>query len=152
MNWSASLTWTTSPAVIVASVLAVAATAALGVLAWRRSGWRRSIGALELLRTAIVALIALLLNQPEWVEEFRPTNKPAIAVLYDASKSMDTRDVLDPKDAAAPPRTMRPAAAICTTRSPRRRKRSAGCWASCSPPTATGMPASRPWPPRPSCD
>ena len=29
---------------------------------------------------------AVLLNQPEWVEEFRPDEKPAIAVLWDASR------------------------------------------------------------------
>ncbi len=37
---------------------------------------------------------AVLLNQPEWVEEFRPEEKPAIAVLWDASPSMETRDVV----------------------------------------------------------
>ena len=38
--------------------------------------------------------VAVLLNQPEWIEEFRPEEKPAIAVLWDASASMDTRDVV----------------------------------------------------------
>ena len=35
-----------------------------------------------------------MLNQPEWVEEYHPEEKPAVAVLWDASPSMDTRDVV----------------------------------------------------------
>ena len=67
---------------------------AYGFIAWRRSGYRVAMGLLELLRLAIVALVAVLLNQPEWIEEFRPEEKPTIAVLWDASPSMDTRDVV----------------------------------------------------------
>jgi hypothetical protein len=36
--------------------------------------------------------MALTLNQPEWVEEFRPEDKPAVVVLWDNSPSMETRD------------------------------------------------------------
>ena len=43
------------------------------------------MGLLELLRLAIVAIVAVMLNQPEWIEEFRPEEKPTIAVLWDAS-------------------------------------------------------------------
>jgi hypothetical protein len=115
VNSISSLTWTTSPWTIAAGVLAVGATCALSFVAWRRSGWRRSIGALELLRIAIVSLVAILLNQPEWVEEFRPMNKPAIAVLHDSSGSMDTRDVVNPKDPAAPARSRREATSqVCS--------------------------------------
>ena len=42
----------------------------------------------------ILALAAVVLNQPEWIEEFRPTEKPTVAVLCDDSASMDTRDVV----------------------------------------------------------
>ncbi len=48
------------------------------------------------LRFAIVCLAVLLFNQPEWIEEFRPQGKPSIAVLWDASPSMETRDVVRP--------------------------------------------------------
>jgi hypothetical protein len=61
--------------------------------AWQRSGYARGQGLLELLRLAIVAFMALILNQPEWVEEFRPVEKPTILVLWDNSASMETRDV-----------------------------------------------------------
>ena len=70
-------------------------------IAWRRSGYRPSMGLLELLRLALVGLVAILLNQPEWIEEFRPEEKPAIAVLWDASASMDTRDVVPADQPAA---------------------------------------------------
>ena len=69
-------------------------TAGFGFIAWRRSGFNRWMGLLELLRVGLVACGAVLLNQPEWVEEFRPEERPAVAVLYDASPSMETRDVL----------------------------------------------------------
>ena len=83
--------WTSWSAVL--SMAAVLFAAALCWMAWRRSGYARSQGLLELLRLTIVALMALVLNQPEWVEEFRPVEKPAILVLWDNSTSMDTRDV-----------------------------------------------------------
>jgi len=68
-------------------------------LAWRRTGYARTQGLLELLRWTIVCLLALILNQPEWVEEYRPEAKPTLAVLWDSSASMDTRDV--PQTAAS---------------------------------------------------
>ena len=53
------------------------------------------------------ATVAVLLNQPEWIEEFRPEEKPAIAVLWDASASMDTRDVVRPTSRRRQPITPR---------------------------------------------
>ena len=49
-------------------------------------------GLLELLRFAIVMGAAILLNQPEWVQQFRPDSRPSVAILYDDSPSMETRD------------------------------------------------------------
>jgi hypothetical protein len=86
-----TLLWTPWSAALSIGVVVVAA--GLCWMAWRRSGYARSQGLLELLRLGLVALMALILNQPEWVEEFRPVEKPAIAVLWDSSPSMDTRDV-----------------------------------------------------------
>lgn len=93
MNTVQSLTFVWVPWAAVASLLAIIVTAGLGFLAWRRSGYRQSIGALELLRLLLVVSVAILFNQPEWVEEYRPTEKPTIAVLWDDSASMQTRDV-----------------------------------------------------------
>ncbi|HVU87141.1 MAG TPA: hypothetical protein VHD36_07460 [Pirellulales bacterium] len=93
MTAAHSLTFLWLPWSIFAGLLVVAATSVLSFIAWRRSGFRADVGLLELLRLALVMLVAVLFNQPEWVEEYRPDEKPTIAVLWDGSTSMDTRDV-----------------------------------------------------------
>lgn len=94
MNSVQQLTFMGTTFSVVAAVVVVLATAALGVFAWQRSGYSRSVAGLETLRVVIVAMVAILLNQPEWVEEYRPDAKPTIAVLWDQSASMQTRDVV----------------------------------------------------------
>ena len=91
----------TTPWTLGISGALVAAAAAVSLWAWRRSGWSAGQGLLELLRLAIVGLVAVLLNQPEWVEERQSGEKPVIAVLHDASRSMDTRDLLASGEAAS---------------------------------------------------
>lgn len=88
-----SLTFLWVPWSIVLSIVIVAVTAGLCFVAWRRSNYRWDFGLLELLRLALVIFGVLLFNQPEWVEEYRPEEKPTIAVLWDDSASMGTRDV-----------------------------------------------------------
>jgi hypothetical protein len=88
------LQWNGTKWHLVVSVLGVLATAGFCFVAWQRSGYRRSLGVLEAIRLTIVILGAILFNEPEWVEEFRPQEKPAVAVLHDASTSMETRDFL----------------------------------------------------------
>ena len=94
MSVTRSLTFLWTPWTAALSIAAVLVTAVYSFIAWRRAGYRASMGLLELLRLAIVAMVAVLLNQPEWIEEFRPEEKPTIAVLIDASPSMETRDVV----------------------------------------------------------
>ncbi|HEY1600666.1 MAG TPA: hypothetical protein VGG64_13745 [Pirellulales bacterium] len=94
MNTVRTLSFMWVPWSIAISLLVVLGTAALCFVAWRRSGYRRDYGLLELLRLVLVILVALLFNQPEWVEEYHPIEKPSIAVLWDSSPSMDTRDVI----------------------------------------------------------
>jgi hypothetical protein len=105
MNTSRSLSflWTTWSLAL--SILLVLAAAVFCFIAWRRSGYSRSMGLLELLRLGLVVLAAVLLNQPEWIEEYRPEEKPAVAVLWDASPSMQTRDVVDRAQSTVPPKT-----------------------------------------------
>jgi hypothetical protein len=93
VNSTHTLTFLWTPWSAAMSIGVVLLAAGLCWMAWRRSGYARSQGLLELLRLAIVALMALILNQPEWIEEFRPVEKPAILVLWDNSTSMETRDV-----------------------------------------------------------
>ena len=89
-----SLTFSTEPWLVGLSIAVCAATLALSYFAWRRSGFLKSVLWLELLRCGIVAVGAFLLNQPEWVQEFRSDEKPALLVLSDSSQSMQTKDVL----------------------------------------------------------
>jgi hypothetical protein len=93
MNTVRSLNFIWAPWSITLSLVVVFVTAGLCFVAWRRTGYRTSIGLLELLRLALVCCVAVLFNQPEWVEEYHPDEKPTIAVLWDNSVSMDTRDV-----------------------------------------------------------
>ncbi|TWU26009.1 hypothetical protein [Bythopirellula polymerisocia] len=102
MNSTGHFTLMWTPWSIAFTLLAFMATAVIGVISWRRSGMRPSIATLEFLRLAIVLFAGLLLNQPEWIEEFVPTDKPAIVVLWDDSASMETRDVLDEQDNGTP--------------------------------------------------
>jgi hypothetical protein len=118
LNVTRSLHFAWTPWSAATALLVVLGTVALSFVAWRRSGYRRSVGLLELLRIGVVAGSALLLNQPEWVEEYRPDEKPAIGVFWDDSPSMGIRDVVHPAaksaGAGAGPLTRREAIAALT--------------------------------------
>ncbi len=75
------------------SIAAIVAVCVLSWISWSKSGFRQSIGCLELLRIALVVLAVFLLNQPETIKQFVPSTKPTIVVLGDQSLSMSTRDV-----------------------------------------------------------
>ena len=111
MSVSRSLSFLWSPWSLALSFLFLLITAGLGFVAWRRSGHSRSMGLLELVRFALVAIAAAMLNQPEWVEEYRPEEKPSVAVLWDASSSMETRDVVSREKSSSSPRSRREAVA-----------------------------------------
>jgi uncharacterized membrane protein len=96
-----SLSFSTSPWLVIVSVLACAACFALSWLAIRRSGYLRSVIGLEVLRSSAVLLGAILLNQPEWIQDFRSTQKPTFAILVDRSPSMQTQDVILDKKATS---------------------------------------------------
>jgi hypothetical protein len=93
MNATRALTFLWTPWSAGLAAVAVLVAAGLCWASWRRSGYARAQGWLELFRFALVTLAALTLNQPEWVEEYRPTERPAVVVLYDDSASMATADV-----------------------------------------------------------
>ena len=84
----------TTPWTVLVSAVLVAATLLVAAITWRRSGFSVGTGLVEALRVVIAGIVAVLLNQPEWVEEYRPEEKPVVAVLVDASRSMDTQDVV----------------------------------------------------------
>ena len=89
------LVFNSTPFSIAVSSVFVFVVVVLAFLGWKRSGWRPGIGVLEVLRVLIAIAIALTFNQPEWHETFEPTTKPVVAVLHDASGSMETEDILD---------------------------------------------------------
>ena len=93
-----SLEFLSSSSIMVLGLLIVAVTGVLCWLAWHRSGYRMQTGWLELLRFALVCLVVVTLNQPEWLKIQPPDRRSTLAVLWDQSKSMETRDVFDNPD------------------------------------------------------
>lgn len=61
---------------------------------WRRNGRRKSVAVLEGLRFLLIALLTFTLLRPEFVQQIRRTETPEVLVLWDASGSMKTRDVI----------------------------------------------------------
>jgi hypothetical protein len=116
VNIGRSLTFSWSYWSLGLSIIALIATAAFGLVAWQRSGYARSMAWLELTRFLLVLLAAIVLNQPEWTELYRPEEMPTIAVLWDDSGSMDTKDVVA-KNSTAPPISRREAIAPLTSES-----------------------------------
>ena len=92
------------------SVLALLVACARSWLAWYRSGFRRPILVLELWRLTIIGAVVVMLNQPETVQRFVPQQRPTLAVLVDASRSMDTTDVRRGALQSVPPLSRRAAA------------------------------------------
>ncbi len=90
---SSELAWSGGVWTWAASLAAVSISAALGIAAWRRSGRRGSVAGMELMRTGLIAAVAVLLNQPEWIRSYRPARGPTVAVLVDRSPSMSTEDI-----------------------------------------------------------
>ena len=95
MSTDRTLMFVSTPWSTLLSIAFVIAMVTLSWFAWRRSGFAKSQGILELVRIGIALVIAVIFNQPEWVEEFKPNEKPTIAVLWDDSTSMETRDVTE---------------------------------------------------------
>ncbi len=90
---------------LVFSGVVIVMTGALCFAAWHRSGYTMKIGLLEGLRFLVVAVVLFTLNQPEWVFQEKPREQPVVAVLWDDSGSMRTRDVTEANDPSAPPIT-----------------------------------------------
>ncbi|MEZ6126179.1 MAG: hypothetical protein R3C49_23870 [Planctomycetaceae bacterium] len=88
-----SLQWTSGTAIV--SVLVMMAAAVCCWISWKRSGWNRSMGLLEIFRFLLIAVVLVTLNQPELTQEIRPEERPTLVILHDTSDSMQTRDVVD---------------------------------------------------------
>ena len=77
------------------SLVVIIVAGVLCGLAWYRSGYRKKTAVLELLRFVLICLVVVTLNQPEWLQTQLPDQRSTLAVLWDTSNSMKTRDVID---------------------------------------------------------
>lgn len=93
-----------SPLIVGLGCICVIAVVAMSFTIWRRSGYSAAVGGLELLRILLIGLVVVTLNQPEWLEEFVPQERPTLVVLWDESLSMETQDIVDPAAPSATPR------------------------------------------------
>lgn len=100
-----SLEFLSSGSITVLGLLVIAVTGVLCWLAWHRSGYRKQTGWLELLRFVLVCLVVVTLNQPEWLKTQPPERRATLAILWDQSKSMETRDVLDGENVSDEPKS-----------------------------------------------
>ena len=88
--WTSSMTvWNVS---LVAALLALSVWLSLKLL--RRNGFRPALVGAELLRLAAILMIAVMILRVERVEMIDVTKDPEVAVLYDVSGSMATKDVV----------------------------------------------------------
>jgi len=89
------VTWSfgASPWIIALALLVLAGAAGMSFVNWRRSGRRKGVAALEILRVALIALLAFTLLRPEIVQVLRSKEQPRVAILADRSASMATRDL-----------------------------------------------------------
>lgn len=91
---TSQLTFSTTPGTLAIGIIIVVVTAVLAWFGWSRAVKKHTMGWLESLRVLVAVCIAVTLNQPEWRETFKPDQRPEVAVLYDVSKSMETKDVV----------------------------------------------------------
>jgi hypothetical protein len=89
MSWS----FGASPLILVIALIILGAAAYISYLNWQRSGRRRNIGLLEILRLVLIALLGFTLLRPEVVQVVKSKDQPEVHVLVDRSGSMATRDV-----------------------------------------------------------
>ena len=97
INWS----FADSSIVILAGSGVVALSAWLGGSNWQRNGRRGKVALLEALRFVAVAMLTFTLLRPEFVREIQRTDPPQVAILTDASGSMQTRDVVSTNNIVA---------------------------------------------------
>lgn len=80
---------------VVFGVLLVLITGIFSWLTLQRTNFSKGMVALEVIRMLLVTLVAITINQPEWLQRFLPEQDPVLAVLWDKSESMTTQDVFD---------------------------------------------------------
>ena len=99
------LEFLSSGSVLGVGLFIVAVAGVLCWLAWHRSGYSQKSGGLELLRFLLICLVVVTLNQPEWLQTQPPDRRATLAVLWDKSNSMETRDVIDTQALSVKPKS-----------------------------------------------
>ena len=87
-----NLHFSPTPSALAIGLAALVIVGVLCVVSWKRSQHPKRTALLESLRFLCTLLVVLLLWKPEWLTILNPETKPRIAILWDASKSMDTLD------------------------------------------------------------
>ena len=87
-----NLHFSPTPATLAIGIGVLVLVAFLCVLSWKRSPHPKRTALLEALRFFCTLLVVLLLWKPEWLTILHPETKPRIAILWDATRSMDTLD------------------------------------------------------------
>src|SRR5437763_17194509 len=88
-HWSFSAAWSTW----LAAIVLWAVSGWVCRANWIRSGRRVAVARLEFLRFVLISLLAFTLFRPEWVQISKKSNRPEVAVVFDGSRSMGTRDI-----------------------------------------------------------
>jgi hypothetical protein len=88
-HWSFSAGWSTW----LGAIALWALSAGICRANWIRSGRWPAVARLEVLRFVLISLLAFTLFRPEWVQVSKKTSQPEVAVLFDGSRSMETRDI-----------------------------------------------------------
>ncbi len=92
-----------TPFTIGFSVVLVVVTALFSWITLKRSQFSRGMCFLESLRMLLVVLVAITINQPEWMQQYLPDEDPVLVVMGDVSASMKTQDVVDGLNPTAKP-------------------------------------------------
>lgn len=100
-----NLEFFSSGSVLFFGLILIAVAGVLCWLAWHRSGYSKKTGALEVLRFVLICLVVVTLNQPEWLRTQLPDQRSTLAVLWDESNSMKTRDVVDTQNISNKPKS-----------------------------------------------
>lgn len=87
-----NLHFSPTPSALAIGLAALVIVGVLCILSWKRSPHPKRTALLESLRFLCTLLVVLLLWKPEWRTILNPETKPRIAILWDASKSMETLD------------------------------------------------------------
>ncbi len=73
-------------------LLVITAMGVICVMGWKRSRRKGLSAFLESLRFLATVAAVLLLWKPEWRTILKPDSEPTVAILWDASRSMETED------------------------------------------------------------